>query len=115
MGGCSSETLSLLVRFVMFAAAESVDRGREELQEAELPAWPWVESEGRSHACDGRMAGTPGEKRLTCGGGRAEAEEGPEVAARPAAGLLTGPAAVAASLPGGLRVHGRSPISSEAG
>lgn len=68
IGVWSSPSLSLEVRFVMLATAASEDSGREGPAGVGLPscvarAYPIPASE----EAVGDMAGTPGEKRLTCG------------------------------------------------
>jgi hypothetical protein len=68
IGVWSSPSLSLEVRFVMLATAASDDSGREGPAGVGLPscvarAYPMPTSE----EAVGDMAGTPGEKRLTCG------------------------------------------------
>lgn len=67
IGVCSSLSLSLDVRFVMLAAAASEDSGREEPAGDGLPSCCRAYPGSASDEAVGDMAGTPGEKRLTCG------------------------------------------------
>jgi hypothetical protein len=65
MGACESDTLNLAVRFAMLGPSD--DSERDGLGDAKPPAWGLPSPRVTSGKGEGRIGGTLGEKRDTCG------------------------------------------------